>query len=105
MPMLGRRRMLQSSALGFANLAFAGLLSDAGAGFAKPPVANPQAGDGPLTPRPPHHPARAKRVIFLFMHGGPSQVDTFDPKPLLVRDAGKKMPQMTIDGTVNPAAE
>lgn len=41
---------------------------------------------------PPHHPARAKRVIFLFMHGGPSQVDTFDYKPLLERDNGKALP-------------
>ena len=37
----------------------------------------------PLAPRPTHHPARAKRIIFLFMHGGPSQVDTFDYKPRL----------------------
>jgi len=90
--MLTRRHMLQSSALGFANLALAGLLSDAEAGSANRPGANPQAGDGPLTPRPPHHPARAKRVIFLFMHGGPSQVDTFDYKPLLERDDGKPLP-------------
>src|SRR5205814_9173992 len=46
----------------------------------------------PLSPRPPMFPARAKRVIFLFMHGGPSQVDTFDPKPLLIRDSGKPYP-------------
>ena len=37
----------------------------------------------PLAPKPPHFPARAKRVIFLFMHGGPSSIDTFDPKPYL----------------------
>ena len=46
----------------------------------------------PLASRPPHFPAKAKRVIFLFMHGGPSQVDTFDPKPLLDRDHGKPLP-------------
>ena len=46
----------------------------------------------PLAPRPPHFPPRAKRVIFLFMHGGPSQVDTFDYKPLLERDHGKPLP-------------
>ena len=39
-----------------------------------------------------HFPARAKRVIFLFMHGGPSHVDTFDYKPLLERDSGKPLP-------------
>lgn len=43
----------------------------------------------PLAPRPPHFPARAQRVIFLFMSGGVSHVDTWDPKPNLVRDAGK----------------
>ena len=42
--------------------------------------------------RRPHFPAKAKRVIFLFMHGGPSQVDTFDHKPLLDRDHGKPLP-------------
>ncbi|MFY7874556.1 MAG: DUF1501 domain-containing protein, partial [Pirellula sp.] len=39
-----------------------------------------------------HFPARAKRVIFLFMHGGPSQVDTFDYKPQLIKDDGKPLP-------------
>lgn len=39
-----------------------------------------------------HHPARAKRVIFLFMNGGPSQIDTFDPKPELARWAGQRLP-------------
>src|SRR5436309_1541634 len=41
--------------------------------------------------RLPHHPARARRVIFLFMNGGPSQVDLFDPKPRLTRDHGKPL--------------
>src|ERR1700689_1607900 len=81
--MLNRRQMLQSSALGFGNLALAGLLSEA---QAREVAANP------LAPRQPHYPARAKRVIFLFMHGGPSQVDTFDYKPLLKRDHGKPLP-------------
>src|SRR5205823_1008253 len=43
----------------------------------------------PLAPRPPHFPAKAKRVIFLFMSGGVSHVDTFDPKPKLTADHGK----------------
>ncbi len=46
----------------------------------------------PATARPPRLPARAKRVIFLFMKGGPSQVDTFDPKPRLERDDGQPFP-------------
>jgi hypothetical protein len=79
---LSRREMLRSSAAGFAGLALAGLLADE----ASATNANP------LAPRLPHHPAKAKRVIFLFMHGGPSQVDTFDYKPLLARDDGKPLP-------------
>ena len=46
----------------------------------------------PLAAKPPQFPAKADRVIFLFMHGGPSQVDTFDYKPLLERDHGKPLP-------------
>jgi Protein of unknown function (DUF1501) len=46
----------------------------------------------PLAARPPLLPARAKRVIFLFMHGGPSHVDTFDYKPALIRDSGQPLP-------------
>ncbi len=74
-----RREMLQSSALGFGWLALADLLASAGV-------------RDPLAPQSPHYPARAKRVIFLFMHGGPSQVDTFDYKPKLTADDGKPLP-------------
>jgi hypothetical protein len=44
----------------------------------------------------PHHPARAKRIIFLFMSGGPSQVDTFDPKPLLKKRAGETLTGVSV---------
>ena len=58
--------------------------------------------------KPPHFPARAKRVIFLFMHGGPSQMDTFDYKPLLKRDHGKPSalcpPESSLERNVQPAA-
>ncbi|HEV8376477.1 MAG TPA: DUF1501 domain-containing protein, partial [Candidatus Polarisedimenticolia bacterium] len=47
---------------------------------------------GPLSPKPPHFEARAKRIIVLFMHGGPSSIDTFDPKPRLIQDDGKPLP-------------
>ena len=50
------------------------------------------SGGDPLAPREPHFPARAKRVIFLFMTGGVSHVDTFDPKPELVKQHGKEIP-------------
>ncbi len=52
----------------------------------------PDRRDNLLTSREPHFPAKAKRVIFLFMHGGPSHVDTFDYKPDLIRDSGKPLP-------------
>jgi hypothetical protein len=75
-----RRELLQRAACGFGYLAFAGLAAQA------------LASDNPLAPKPPHHPPRAKRVIFLFMHGGPSHVDTFDYKPKLQQDDGKDAP-------------
>jgi hypothetical protein len=80
---ISRREMLRRSSAGFASLALAGLLAEESAAATR---ANP------LAPRPPHYPPRAKRVIFLFMHGGPSQIDTFDYKPLLARDHGKPLP-------------
>src|SRR5204863_4209294 len=80
---LSRREMLRTSSAGFASLALAGLLSEEALAGVAP---------NPLAPRAPHYPAKAKRVIFLFMHGGPSQVDTFDYKPLLARDHGKPLP-------------
>ena len=86
---LSRRDLLRMSSAGFGSLALAGLLGEEARAAAK--VAPGQATD-PLAPKPPHFEPRAKRVIFLFMHGGPSQVDTFDYKPLLQRDHGKPLP-------------
>lgn len=79
-----RRQLLQRSAVGFGSLALASLLAEQSP--AKAAVADP------LAAKQPHFPARAKRVIFLFMKGGPSHLDTFDPKPLLDRDDGKPLP-------------
>lgn len=53
--------------------------------LAKDVIADGVAGKGPLSPKPPMHPAKAKAVIMLFMEGGPSHIDTFDPKPELTR--------------------
>ena len=80
---LTRRAMLQRSAGGFGFLALQALL---GREQARAAVENP------LAPKPTHFPARAKRIVFLFMKGGPSHVDLFDPKPLLTRDHGKPYP-------------
>jgi hypothetical protein len=73
---LSRRQWLARAANGFGGLALLDLLArDARAGV-----------------KPPHHPAKAKSVIFLFMDGGPSQIDTFDPKPRLAKENGQKLP-------------
>ena len=65
-----RRELLRASALGFGNIALLSLLAD---------EAFAQKAANPLSPKNPHFRPRAKRVIFVFLHGGPSQVDTFDP--------------------------
>lgn len=86
---LSRRRAMKDSALGFGFLALADLL----AGDARTATAAAVAGKvDPLAPKPPHFPARAKRVIFLFMKGGPSHVDLFDPKTELDKYDGKPFP-------------
>jgi len=78
---LSRRRMLASTGTGLGLLGLAAL--------AEPLVAAESA--NPLAPKPVHFPARAKHVIHLFMNGGPSQVDTFDPKPDLAKRHGEKV--------------
>ncbi len=83
---LSRRQMLKNAAVGFGHLALASLLAD------ESRAAESQGAPNPLAPKSPHHTPRAKRVIFLFMKGGPSHVDTFDPKPALQRDDGKPLP-------------
>jgi Protein of unknown function (DUF1501) len=80
-----RRQWLRDAGAGFGSLALSAILAD---------EARSAKHENPLTPRQPHFPARAKRVIFLFMPGGPSQVDTFDPKPRLTRDHGKPSPKL-----------
>ncbi len=80
-----RRDWLKNSAIGFGYLAATALLAEKTSGAR-------QAYSNPLSPREPHFAARAKRVVFVFMKGGPSQVDTFDYKPNLQRDDGKECP-------------
>jgi Protein of unknown function (DUF1501) len=86
-PLLSRRQVLCRIGGGFGALGLAQVLADAGL-----LAASAAASSNPLSPRPPHFPARARRVIFLFMNGGPSHVDTFDPKPALARHAGQNPP-------------
>src|SRR5262249_52663414 len=78
-PVYSRRQMLKTTACGFAYLALASLANQQSA-------AGPTSYQTPLAPKAPHVTPRAKRIIFLYMNGGPSHVDTFDHKPLLYRD-------------------
>ena len=78
---LSRRQAIERMGAGFGGLALATLLAEQSA-----------AAENPLSQRPAHFPPKVKRVIMLFMFGGPSHLDTFDPKPLLSRDSGRPLP-------------
>src|SRR5207244_4261233 len=80
-----RREFLSDACCGFGGLAFASMLAQEDLRA---------AAINPLAPKPPHMPdkAKAKSVIFLFMAGGPSHIETFDPKPLLNQLSGQKRP-------------
>jgi hypothetical protein len=79
---ISRREMLQRSGMGLASIGLASLLQLEGR----------SADDTPLARKQPHFPAKAKRVIHFFLNGGPSHVDTFDPKPALAKYAGQPLP-------------
>lgn len=82
-----RRELLASVGRGFGAVAASSLLERASA-----------ASDSPLAPKPPHESARAKAVIYLYMHGGVSHVDTWDPKPELARLSGQTLPGSFVKG-------
>ncbi|WP_422928200.1 DUF1501 domain-containing protein [Singulisphaera sp. PoT] len=86
--LLDRRELLRRSGMGFGLLGLAGLVS--GEAHGKTTDLNP------LLPKSPHFAAKAKRVVHLFMNGGPSQMDTFDPKPLLNKYHGKALPNPNL---------
>src|SRR5690606_33475050 len=79
---MSRRALLRDGALGFGALGLAGLLAEE----------SRAARVNPLEPKKPHFAPRAKQVIFLFMHGGPSSIDTFDFKPYLREHNGQALP-------------
>src|SRR6476469_3797110 len=87
-----RRELLKSVGGGFGSLALAAMLAEDGLLASETPGVNTPGSPDPLAPKAPHHEPAAKRVIFLFMSGGPSHVDTFDPKPELTRLHGEKLP-------------
>ena len=79
---LTRRDFLRRSGIGFGMLGLAGVLG--------------QQSANAITTRGPHFAPKAKRVIHFFLNGGPSHVDTFDPKPALLKHAGKALPQTLL---------
>ena len=85
-PKPSRREFLQRSGMGLGALGLSGLL---GSGASS---ANPASGSG-INSGLLHFPGKAKRVIHFFLNGGPSQVDTFDPKPALLKYAGQPLPE------------
>ena len=96
---LSRREMLLQAGAGFGSLPLAWLL-------ARDSSADSLDRPGPLAPRIVHRPAQARNVIFLFMEGGPSHIDLFDPKPRLQDLAGKPLPDsfakvITAMGEIN----
>ena len=90
---LTRRELLCRSGMGLGSLALGALLAESG-GLARAATGSIPT---PLAARPPQFAPRAKRVIHLFMNGGPSQVDTFDPKPALTKYSGKADPARPAD--------
>src|SRR5689334_23374069 len=84
---LSRRAMLKNSGIGLGMLGLAGILSDTGELSAATSSAKS------IVEKSPHFAPRAKRVIHIFLNGGPSQVDTFDPKPALEKYAGQPLPK------------
>ncbi len=83
-----RRELLFRSGLGLGGLSLAGLFDSETSGA--------ERNSDPLGLRSPHFPAKAKRVVHFFLNGGPSHVDTFDPKPALKRYEGKPLPQTLL---------
>ena len=83
-----RREMLVQSGLGMGVFGLASLLGGS--------PARAMEFENPLTPKSPHFPAKAKHIIHIFLNGGPSHVDTFDPKPVLAKYAGKPLPNENL---------
>lgn len=87
-----RRQALSRIGAGFGSLALGALLADENLRASAP---QPHSSN-PMAPKSPHYAPKVQRVIFLFMNGGPSQVDTFDPKPMLTKHAGEKPPAALV---------
>jgi hypothetical protein len=88
-PILSRREMLSRCGVGMGAVALANVMGEAG-------LLQAQESLNPLAVRKPHFPAKAKRVLHIFLNGGMSHVDTFDPKPALQKFAGKSLPTANL---------
>ena len=89
---LSRREVLKSASAGFGYLALAGMLGQSSLRAAAGALGSRPAPKGPLVPKAPHFPVKAKRIIFLFMEGAMSQMDTFEHKAQLQKNGGKVGP-------------
>src|SRR6266567_6792034 len=87
---LTRRQALQEAAVGFGALALNAMMAEERAFGSEVALAKERIYD--LSPKPPHFPAKAKNVIFIYVGGGPSTIDMFDPKPVLTKFDGKPAP-------------
>ena len=87
---LTRRQALQEAAVGFGALALNAMMAEERAFGSEVALAKERIYD--LSPKPPHFPAKAKNVIFIYVGGGPSTIDMFDPKPVLMKFDGKPAP-------------
>lgn len=95
-PCFTRRDLLRRSGMGMGMLGLASVFGSSAEFLGTLPSANGQNYTNPLQDKPAHFPARAKRVIHLFMNGGPSHLDTFDPKPALLKYAGQNLPMPNL---------
>ncbi len=94
---LTRRELLERAGMGFGVVGLAGLLSGEGVGgVAAGAEGVGPAGGNPLAVKPPHFAPKARHVVHLFMNGGPSHIDTFDPKPLLDKYHGQNLPAANL---------
>lgn len=94
-PVLTRRKMLQRCGTGLGSIGLASLMSAEGLLVNDVKAASTQS-QSPMTPKTSHFPAKAKHIIHIFLNGGASQVDTFDPKPALTKYAGKMLPAKNL---------
>ncbi|MFZ4986948.1 MAG: DUF1501 domain-containing protein, partial [Blastocatellia bacterium] len=96
--LLTRRHFFRDCGMGLGSMALASLLNRPGYAREQSPAKPKVTASNPLAPKSPHFPAKAKRVIYMFMAGAPSQLELFDYKPELVKYNGKPVPQELVKG-------